>query len=99
MYPEHEKRDAVKAEWLAVRDFIASLHEQGIYLAAVHEHTDLCYDREDRCRFCGYGDHDYVPIYGLAVRDKINEFFGLSEATLEEERQAMLDSLRDEMET
>lgn len=95
-YPEHEKLKKVKDQSQACGDFLEWLQDtKGIVLAKRHEHVEGC--EPNRLGYgvaCGMTPGDLEPC-PVTVRKLLAEFFSIDEDKLEQEKQDMLERIRD----
>lgn len=98
-YPEHEKQAKILPFAQRVGEFIEWLGEQGIQLAAYHEHTAACACPE-ACRrshrwHCDT-PKDVLYSHNESIQSLLARFFEIDLKKIEAEKDAMLKELRHE---
>ena len=89
--PMCEKLSAASEQRSTITEFLDWLGEQGIVPCKIHTHTDACH--EDGKRVCGYRTDEYYSVHEGPSK-MILRFLEIDEKQLEDERQALLESLR-----
>lgn len=97
---ELEKLSIVYDQKQACEEFLEWLGQQGYKLAEYHTHGESCTYIERKDIFdindgwsCGYSVNTLYPI-SVSARKLTAQFFGIDEVKLENERRALLRSLR-----
>lgn len=95
-YPMHAKLHALDNKNQICGEFLDWLQSSGRQICTIHEHTDNCYD-EPRDGYdytiCGYSAGEYMPIH-ISIDKLLAEYFGIDLKVLEQEKQQMLETLR-----
>lgn len=90
--PEHEKLAAVSDKSQACGEFIEWLQGQGLCLAEPHSHSEDC--RYGGFKICNLRDQELIPAQ-RNMRRLLAEFFDIDEEKLEQEKQAILNQMRE----
>lgn len=86
--PELDKLNAVVSDRNTICQFLDWLQEQGMEIAAYHKHTDACEEGE----VCGLSEQ---RLYSVNIRGETlaHQYLEIDEKKVEEERQALIESL------
>ena len=91
--PECERLAAVAPVSQEIGRFLDWLREEKNWtLADYHEHSEECYG-ENGYRICGYAKDSLAPVH-FQPEKLLAEFFGIDLTKIENERRALLESLR-----
>lgn len=94
--PECEKMSKVRDKSQSIGEFLEWLNQQGIFLAAYHEHTKDCYAPDDYDQeepICELGTQRLWEVR-KSIEMLLAEFFKIDLKKVEEEKCAMLESLQ-----
>jgi hypothetical protein len=95
-YPECDKILAAKEKSQIIGEFIEEfLHNKGIVLAKVHNHSDICYEETNGMPVCGFQTGDLTAVH-FSINDLLAEFFGIDNDKAERERRKILENIRNE---
>lgn len=96
-YPEHDKLHAVKYASQAIGQFLDALQEQGLAICSRHMHTDACWDEIQTTyppsASCGFNDGEWVADT-VSINDRLARYFDIDLRKLEDEKLAMLETIR-----
>jgi len=97
-YPEHAKLEKVKSRSQAIGEFLAWLQqEKGIFLGRYEQ--EECADCEEEGEDCGADDHISVfHPFTPSVQRTLADFFGIDYDALQNEKDAMLEDIRQQQE-
>lgn len=93
---EHERLSLVKDKSQAIGDFVEWLAEKGIRLCREHEHTDTCYDDDDKKHIwpeCELRNGQFIQVYA-PITKLLAEHFDIDLNKLETEKRQMLADIR-----
>ncbi len=93
-YPEHDKLRKVKDKSQEMGYFLDWLSSTNIVLCKIHTHDEGCKD-DDGDNYCGYHEDEYTSIR-VGPEQLLSEYFNIDLKKLEEEKQQMLEEIRNE---
>lgn len=96
-YPEHERLRAIKDQSQAIGEFLDWMSTQGVVRARWGCHhgyvtTAEVQDEPPECRLCTQTDKLWPDT--TRIPDLLASYFGIDQVKLEDEKQAMLETLR-----
>lgn len=94
---EHEKLHTIRDKSQVIGEFLEWLNMQGIVLASYHEHDECCYPPDkfgsSRSKLCGLSENELYS-FGMSIQKLLAIFFEIDPDKLEDEKRAILASLR-----